>query len=77
MTQERVLHVDLTPADEGGYIVTVREIPNCVTQGDTEKEALENARDAITLCLQEMQGSNEDGTGEPVRPHVKEIVYAY
>lgn len=68
MTQQRVLHVDLTPADEGSDVVKVREIPNCVTQGDTEKEAVENALDAITLCLQEMEPRNGDASNARTVP---------
>jgi antitoxin HicB len=49
--------------EEGGYTVTVPVLPGCITQGDTLEEALENARDAVTLHL---RGFAEDG--EPV-PH--------
>ncbi len=37
----------LTPAEEGGYVVTCRDLPQLVTQGDTEQEALEQAGDAM------------------------------
>lgn len=41
----------LTPdLEEGGFTVTCREIP-INTQGETEQEALDNAIDAIELCL--------------------------
>lgn len=40
-------------ADEldGGYIAEVIELPGCVSQGDTEREALENVVDAIGSVL--------------------------
>lgn len=38
-------------ADEGGFTVTVPELPGCVTEGDTFAEALEMAKDAIAGWL--------------------------
>jgi predicted RNase H-like HicB family nuclease len=35
------------PAEEGGYVVTVPELPGCVTEGDTFGEALDMVKDAI------------------------------
>jgi predicted RNase H-like HicB family nuclease len=52
--------VVLTPAHEGGYIVTVPSIPGCFTEGDTYEEALSNAREAIELCLEQIRASGED-----------------
>ena len=37
----------LTAADEGGYVVTCRDLPQLVTQGETEEDALEEAADAM------------------------------
>lgn len=39
--------VMLTPAEQGGYVVTCRDLPQLVTQGDTEQDALEQAADAM------------------------------
>lgn len=39
-------------ADEGGYTVTVPELPGCVTEGDTFEEALEMVKDAVAGWLQ-------------------------
>ena len=39
--------VRLKPAKEGGYIVTCRDLPEVVTQGDDFDEALVQARDAM------------------------------
>lgn len=44
-------HVVLIPAEEGGYTVTVPALPGCVSEGDTEEEALENIKDAIAGWL--------------------------
>jgi|SRR5512139_3284164 antitoxin HicB len=37
----------LTPADEGGYVVTCRDLPELVTQGESIDDALEQAADAM------------------------------
>ena len=47
-------NIILEPAEEGGFNVTVPALDGCFTQGNTEKEALENAREAI-LCFLEGQ----------------------
>ena len=37
----------MAPSDEGGYIVTCRDLPQLVTQGDDESHALAEAADAM------------------------------
>jgi predicted RNase H-like HicB family nuclease len=46
------LQVVLEPSDEGGYTVYVPSLPGCVSEGDTEEEALVNIREAIELYLE-------------------------
>jgi len=46
------LKVVLEASDEGGYTVYVPSLPGCVSEGDTENEALKNIRDAIELYLE-------------------------
>lgn len=36
---------------DGGYIATVMELPGCMSQGETEIEALKNIVDAIEGVL--------------------------
>ena len=43
--------IALIKSDEG-YSVSVLELPGCVSQGETEKEALANIEDAIREYLQ-------------------------
>lgn len=40
---------------EGGYSVHVPVLPGCHTQGETKKEALKNAEDAIRGYLESLQ----------------------
>ncbi|WP_336152591.1 type II toxin-antitoxin system HicB family antitoxin [Acinetobacter ursingii] len=37
--------------DDGGYVVTFRDIPEAITQGDTIQEATEMAEDALTVSM--------------------------
>lgn len=38
--------------DEGGYVVTVPDLPGCVTEGDTFDEAIAMAKEAISLYIE-------------------------
>lgn len=37
------------PSDEGGYTVYVPSLPGCLSEGDTQEEALNNIKEAISL----------------------------
>lgn len=39
------------PAEEGGFVVTFRDIPEAITQGDDEAEALAEAQDALVTAM--------------------------
>lgn len=49
--QQLAYEVVLEPSDEGGYTVYVPALRGCVSEGETEDEALENIKDAINLWL--------------------------
>ena len=40
-----------TPAEEGGYVVTFRDIPEAITQGDDMTEAVEMAEDVLQSAM--------------------------
>ena len=42
-----------------GYVVTCPALPGCYSQGDTIDEALENIKEAIQVCVEDMQAQNE------------------
>ena len=42
-------------ADIGGYVVRCPSLPGCSSQGDTIEEAIENIKEAILLCLEDME----------------------
>lgn len=39
------------PAEEGGFVVTFRDIPEAITQGDNETEAMTMAEDALLSAM--------------------------
>jgi predicted RNase H-like HicB family nuclease len=47
-----VFNVTIDRDEDGVFVVECPAIPGCVSQGQTKEEALENIKDAITLCLQ-------------------------
>jgi len=63
------LRVVLEPSDEGGYTVYVPALPGCLSEGDTEEEALANIQEAISVYLEPV----EDDLIEGDRVKVQEI----
>lgn len=50
----------LEPDEEtGDYVVSCPSLLGCYTQGETIDEALENIKEAILLCLEDMQAQNQ------------------
>ena len=48
-----------TEESEGGFTVTVPQLPGCVTYGKDLKEAERMAKDAVSLYLQSLEKHNE------------------
>lgn len=46
------LRVILEPSDDGGFTAFVPSLPGCVSEGETEDEALANIREAVELYLE-------------------------
>lgn len=51
MTANYSFSVVLEPQAEGGFTVLVPALPEVVTEGDSEREALANAEEAIRAVL--------------------------
>jgi predicted RNase H-like HicB family nuclease len=47
--------VILESSDEGGYTVYAPALPGCISEGETEEEALDNIREAIELYLEPVE----------------------
>jgi len=45
--------------DQSGYVVICPSLPGCYSQGESIDEALENIKEAIELCLDDMKAHNE------------------
>lgn len=59
----------LAPQPEGGYTVSVPELPDVVTEGDTREQAIEMAREAIESYLETVTD-----LGYPIRRGIRERV---
>lgn len=44
--------VSLLPDENGGFVATLRDIPEAITQGDSEEETLAMAKDALTTAME-------------------------
>jgi len=49
------LKVILEPSEEGGFTSYVPSLPGCISEGDTEQEALANIQEAIELYLEPVE----------------------
>ena len=65
------LKVVLEPSDEGGFTVYVPALPGCLSEGDTEEEALANIQEAISLYLEPVEDDLIDG--DHVKIHEIEV----
>jgi antitoxin HicB len=52
----------LSEEDGGGYVATVPDLPGCMSDGETEAEAIENVHDAIACWIEAAQ---ENGRAIP------------
>jgi antitoxin HicB len=72
MTSVRTFAIVLEPEEEGGFTVRVPSLPEIVTYGKDETEALAMAQDAIRLVLEDRAARGEDiPAGEP--PRIREV----
>ena len=55
--------VILDPDETGGFVVSCPSLPSCYSQGETIEEALENIKEAILLCLEDMEAEGEEVLG--------------
>jgi predicted RNase H-like HicB family nuclease len=69
MSEHLTFSITLRPEPEGGYTVRVPALPEIVTFGENEAEALAMAKDAIELVLQSRRER-----GEPVPQRDSTIV---
>ncbi len=46
------LNVILEKQEDGGYTIYIPSLPGCVSQGETQEEALKNIKEAAELYLE-------------------------
>ncbi len=72
MDSAHTFAVVLEPEEDGGFTVRVPSLPEIVTYGKDEREALAMAEDAIRLVLEDCAARGEQlPGGEP--PRIREV----
>ena len=69
--KQRTYRILLTPEDEGGFSVSVPALPGCFTQGETIEEAIEMAKEAISVYIESLEDD-----GEPIPDDSKSLEYS-
>lgn len=67
-------NIVLEKAEEGGYNVTIPALDGCFTEGETEQEALINAKEAIICYLEGLQKVNEVLSGPELKIKELEVI---
>jgi len=75
MAETYSFSVVLEPQEGGGFTVLVPALPEIVTEGDNENEALANAEEAIRAILA-YRRDNEIPIPGDARPEVRRIIVA-
>lgn len=55
----RTYKINLRKEEEGGYTAFVPSLPGCITYGETVDEAIDMAKEAIELYIEELQDRGE------------------
>jgi predicted RNase H-like HicB family nuclease len=62
------------PSPDGGYHITVPDVPNCFTCADTLEEGMEMAMDVLAMMLRDLAESNQPAPDPSPLPAVREMV---
>ena len=75
MAGEHSYSIILEPQEDGGFTVLVPALPEVITEGDTESEALANTEEAIRAVLAYRR---DNGIAIPAdaRPEVRRVTVA-
>jgi len=46
--------------DKDGFFIRCPELQGCYTQGNTYEEAIDNIKDVIKLCVEDMRENDEE-----------------
>ena len=61
------IRVVLEASEEGGFTVYVPSLPGCISEGETEEEALANIREAIELYLEPIEDELFTSEGKTIK----------
>ena len=61
------IKVVLEASEEGGFTVYVPSLPGCISEGETEEEALANIREAIELYLEPIEDELFTSEGRTIK----------
>lgn len=75
MATNHSFSVVLEPQEGGGFTVLVPALPEVVTEGDTEEEALANAEEAIRAIL-EYRRDNGIEIPRDAQPEIRRVTVA-
>jgi len=75
LTDHLSFSVVLEPQPEGGFTVLVPALPEVVTEGDTEEEALANAQEAIRAILA-FRRDNGMAIPADAQPEIRRVIVA-
>jgi predicted RNase H-like HicB family nuclease len=65
--QKHVFQVIVEQDEAGWYVAECPALKACYTQGKTYEEALENIKDVIAMCLDDLK---ESGRPVPTQPEI-------
>jgi predicted RNase H-like HicB family nuclease len=51
----KIIIEPLSDEDGGGFVATVPDLPGCMSDGETELEAIQNVQDAIACWIEAAQ----------------------
>lgn len=65
----QVVVAPLSLEDGGGFVATVPDLPGCMSDGETPREALDNAYDAISAWIEAAHDLGRDVPAPRVREY--------
>jgi predicted RNase H-like HicB family nuclease len=71
MLNDRYVYPAIFHFDEDGISIEFPDLPGCITFGDSEQEAIKNAKEALELHL---FGLEEDSESIPIASHIHDII---
>ncbi|MFA6362597.1 type II toxin-antitoxin system HicB family antitoxin [Methanoregula sp.] len=64
--------VKLVPEERGGFSIFAPEFPGCMSQGETEEEAIQNIKEVIPVFV-ELRNKRQENPPHKLVPYTREI----